>query len=246
MSAMKVTRIFSRQTLVSGTTVALSSRAAGHISRTLRLTVNDHIILFDGSGQDFDAVITASSNHRTNVLVGDRRESIKESLLEVSLLQGLCRNNRMDSVMQKATELGVHRIQPVIVERCVVKLERDRSEKKLLHWHHIAISAAEQCGRSMLPDIFVPISLPEAIEKYQDTALRLMLDPTSELDFRGLPAATRNIALLVGPEGGLTDAEQNLARGAGFRPTRLGPRIMRTETAPVVALGILQFLLGDL
>ncbi len=246
MSAMRSPRIFFHQTLTSGVAITLASRASGHVCRTLRLGVNDHIVLFDGSGNDFDAVITTSSSHRTELLVGNQRESVDESLLDICLLQGLCRSNRMDTVIQKATELGVRRIQAVITERSVVKLDHDRIGKKLEHWRQITISAAEQCGRSVIPDIPEPVPLPKAIENHQHWALRLMLDPAGDQNFSGLPAATREIALLVGPEGGFTDAEQALARHGGFQPMRLGPRILRTETAPVVALSILQFLLGDL
>jgi len=227
-------------------TVVLAHSQTGHVSRALRLGGGSAIVIFDGSGRDFDALITTADRQKVEVLVGNERPTLDESPLSVCLLQAMCRTHRMDTVMQKATELGVHSIQVVTTERCVVKFDRHRSERKLEHWQRIVISAAEQCGRSILPDVHSPVSLAEAIADHQDTPLRLMLDPDSHQDFRGLPAMASSAVLLIGPEGGLTGLEEDLAHRAGFQGIRLGPRILRTETAPTAALSILQFLLGDL
>ncbi len=243
---MKPPRIYSGQALHSGATVGLSQNESGHVSRTLRLKAGDAIVLFDGSGRDFDGIIQTASARAVTVSTGNERQAIEESPLSISLLQGLCRTHRMDAVIQKATELGVAGIQGVSTERCIVRIDPGRSEKKLEHWRRVAISAAEQCGRSVVPDIAGPVSLQGAIENHRRTPLRLILDPTCDKGFTELPASASAAALLIGPEGGFTDAELDLAQRGGFQRIRLGPRILRTETAPIAAVSILQFLLGDL
>jgi 16S rRNA (uracil1498-N3)-methyltransferase len=181
------------------------------------------------------------------VAIGSGHAPTTESPLEVRLLQGICRGQRMDMLIQKSTELGICSIHPVVCERSVVRLDAARGVKKVDHWRQIAVSACEQSGRVRVPDITAPAKFDAAIADLGNVpGERLLLDPTAG---RGIDTAMNpeaGIALLIGPEGGLTPAERELARTAGFRPVRLGPRILRTETAPLAALSILQYLLGDL
>ncbi len=166
---------------------------------------------------------------------------LAESRLQIHLGQGLSRGERMDWAIQKATELGATQITPVISERCEVRLKDERADKRLAHWRQIAISACEQCGRSVIPIIHPPQLLADWLAIEAD--LKLVLHPVAEpLESHAAPAT---LAFLIGPEGGLNDAEVEQARTAGFQPARLGPRVLRTETAPVVALSVAQQLWGD-
>ncbi|MBT8442982.1 MAG: 16S rRNA (uracil(1498)-N(3))-methyltransferase, partial [Gammaproteobacteria bacterium] len=160
--------------------------------------------------------------------------------------QGICRGQRMDLLMQKTTELGVAAIRPITCERSVVRLDDARRRKRLDHWRQIAISACEQCGRVVIPEIAAPASLDVAIDAVPDDTTRLLLDPRAQRNLGETIDAASGIALLIGPEGGLTDAERSAASAAGFVPAGIGPRVLRTETAPLAALSILQYLAGDL
>jgi len=165
-----------------------------------------------------------------------------ESPLRIHLGQGLSRGERMDWAIQKATELGVSEITPIVSERCEVRLKDERAEKRQAHWQQIAISACEQCGRSVVPVIHAPMALADWIKK-TEADLKLVLHPVAEpLTSHDKPGT---LAFLIGPEGGLNDAEVDQAQDAGFHAARLGPRVLRTETAPVVALSVAQQLWGD-
>lgn len=204
------------------------------------------MVLFNGDGLDHSARIISVSRGEVVVLVGTNHDPGTESPIEVSLLQGICRRQRMDLLIQKSTELGVRQIRPIIAERSVTRLSAERTEKRRLHWQNVAISACEQCGRARVPDIANPAALATACDQLGESATRLMLDPTGE----DLPAtevaAAHSIVLLVGPEGGLTPTEREAAAMAGFSRVRLGPRILRTETAPLAALSVIQYLSGGL
>jgi 16S rRNA (uracil1498-N3)-methyltransferase len=238
-------RIFHSAPLTSGTTIMLTGGAATHIGKVLRLREHDTVILFNGQGLDYTARIISITRFEIVVSIAGSTNPETESPLRVSLLQGICRNNRMDLLIQKSTELGVQRIRPIIAERSVIRLNGERAEKKLLHWQNVAISACEQSGRARVPDISRPERLAAVCERLAATATLLVLDPAGG----DIPAteirSAHSIELLVGPEGGLTDKEREMASNAGFRQVRLGPRIMRTETAPLAALSILQYLSGD-
>jgi 16S rRNA (uracil1498-N3)-methyltransferase len=239
-------RIYSDEPLREGRTVALTGEAANHIAKVLRLRVGDTLAMFDGSGRDFDSEITGFRRDEVSVTIGAGREIANESPADITLLQGVCRGPRMDTVIQKATELGVRCIQPVLVERSVVRLDAEQAERKQEHWRRVAISACEQCGRSRIPEVAAPLPLDAAFERMERHALRLLLDPAGGATLRSASADGRPIALLIGPEGGFTTSEARLAADCGFQSVRLGPRILRTETAPLAALAILQFLAGDL
>jgi 16S rRNA (uracil1498-N3)-methyltransferase len=239
-------RIYTPAALRTGTTHTLPESAATHVTRVLRLAAGDPITLFDGSGADYDAVLRVTARSGVSAEIGERRDVHCESPLAVTLLQGVSRGARMDTVMQKATELGVRIVQPVLAERSVVRLDADRSQSRLEHWQRIVISACEQCGRSTVPEVRLPKSLADALASLEPDTVGLTLDPAGTATLDQLVGHTNRVALAVGPEGGFTVNEIDALTGAGFRGLRLGPRILRTETAPLAALAILQFARGDL
>jgi 16S rRNA (uracil1498-N3)-methyltransferase len=233
--------------------VRLPEDAAGHVVRVLRLRPGARLVLFDGSGTDFHAEITEIAGGVVRARILDRVDGLPASPLAVTLVQGVARGERMDWTLQKATELGVHRIQPVLTARSVVRLDEHQGTKRLRHWEGVVASACEQCGRSLLPLVEPPVALVQHLAR-PATGLRLMLHPLGEGSLaetlaRGVPAnerATLSVELLIGPEGGLDEAETSAARQAGYAGVRLGPRILRTETAGIAALAVLQAMAGDL
>lgn len=243
---MQRPRIYTPAALRAGTAHTLPESAAAHVTRVLRLAAGDPITLFDGSGTDYDAVLRVVARSGVTADVGDGRDVNRESPLAVTLLQGVSRGGRMDTVMQKATELGVRVIQPLLAERSVVRLDAERSLSRLEHWQRIVINACEQCGRSVLPDVRPPRSLDEALASLEPGTVGLTLDPAATSGLHQLLGAASHVALAIGPEGGFTDSEIETLTRAGFRGLRLGPRILRTETAPLAALAILQYARGDL
>lgn len=244
-NASMLPRIFHSAQLVHGTNLILTGGAAAHVSKVLRLRESDAVVLFNGDGLDHSARIISVSRDEVVVALGTSSDPGTESPVDVSLLQGICRNPRMDLLIQKSTELGVRHIRPIITERSIIKLRDDRAERRRAHWQRVAISACEQCGRARVPDIDDPELLATVCDRLDESSTQLVLDPQG----RDMPeselAASRSVALLVGPEAGLTPVERETAVRAGFRPVRLGPRILRTETAPLAALSIIQYLSGD-
>ena len=220
----------------------LPEAQAHYISRVLRMSEGDAVQLFDGAGQEFRASLLEVGKKRVVVQVTESFAGQIESPLQIHLGQGLSRGERMDWAIQKATELGVNEITPIFSERCEVRLKDERADKRLQHWRQVAISACEQCGRSRVPVIHPPLLLADWL-KQAEADLKLVLHPVAEpLVSHAKPAS---LAFLIGPEGGLTDSEVETAQGAGFHSARLGPRVLRTETAPVVALAVAQQLWGD-
>lgn len=220
----------------------LPEAQAHYISRVLRMAEGDAVQLFDGSGQEYLGALLEVGKKRVSVRLDQAFEGQRDSSLPIHLGQGLSRGERMDWAIQKATELGVTAITPIVSERCEVRLKDERADKRLQHWRQIAISACEQCARSSVPVIHPPQTLAEWLAS-TDAALKLVLHPVAEpLTSHAAPAS---LAFLIGPEGGLSDAEVQQAQRAGFHAARLGPRVLRTETAPVVALAVAQQLWGD-
>lgn len=239
-------RFFTAQPLAEGQTLALEKEPSRHIARALRMQPGDVLCLFDGSGCEAKAVISSIEKDRVVVALSELQPVSRESPLEVTLAVAISRGDRMDTVIQKATELGVSSIWPLLSERAGVRLEGDRLDKKLGHWQRIAISACEQCGRNRIPEISLPAKLATVLERAAASgpALRLMLHPAGEVST--LPSQCESLLLLVGPEGGFSDAEVDQAVAAGFSNFQLGPRILRTETAPLAALAVAQARWGDL
>ncbi len=220
----------------------LPEAQAHYIGRVLRHAAGDAVQLFDGSGQEYLGELIDVGKKAVRVELREQLAGQAESPLRIHLGQGLSRGERMDWAIQKATELGVSEITPIVSERCEVRLKDERADKRLAHWRQVAISACEQCGRSVLPVIHAPVSLAEW-QAHVQAELKLVLHPVAA----PLESHTRphSLAFLIGPEGGLSETEVEQAKAAGFHAARLGPRVLRTETAPVVALAVAQQLWGD-
>ena len=241
---MRVPRIYSDQELSAKARVTLENGPAKHLARVLRMGPGDALCLFNGDGGEYPATIKSADRKRVVVETGKLSAENCESPLAIELGIAVSRGERMDWVIQKATELGVTRITPLLSKRVEVKLNAERTAKRLRHWHQIAISACEQCGRNRLPAI-------SAIELLEDWIPATRAERRFVLHHRAgsnkdSDQAPASVALLIGPEGGLTKTEISLAEDAGFEPLQLGPRVLRTETAPLAALAIMQSRWGDM
>jgi len=241
------TRIHIAGSLSPGRRIALPAQAAQHVTRVLRLREGAELTVFDGAGGQYRSTLQMSARGEATVEIHEHSELERESPLRITLLQGVARGERMDWIVQKSTELGVTAIWPVATARSVVQLDADRSDKRLQHWEAVAASACEQSGRNTLPQIAGPRDFAAAMREAASIPCRLLLEPRGGEALQTALGATppAGIALLVGPEGGLDETEVELAHQAGFRPVRLGPRVLRTETAGPAALAALQCLAGD-
>ncbi len=240
------TRLYISLALEQGTSLVLDAERSHYVSRVLRLRAGDELVLFDGSGQEHAGRIASATHRAVTVEVGEARDRNLESRLAIHLVQGLSRGDRMDLVVQKATELGVRRITPVITEFSVVRLAADKARKRVEHWTRIAQAACEQCGRNRVPTIDSPRPLAEMFKSRARDATRVVLHPGAAGALASLPSPGGPIELLIGPEGGVSDAELEQAIAAGYLARSCGPRILRTETAAIAALAVLQALHGDL
>ena len=241
---MRIPRLFVDQNLAPHSRVEITGTGAHYLGRVLRAQLGDHIVLFDGGGDEFPGQIAAVGKHSITVLLSDAINPATES--PVKTLLGLClsKGDRFDWAVQKATELGVSAIQPLQSERVDFAIPADRIEKRVAHWQQVAISACEQSGRVTVPQVFPPCALLNWVNAVTADE-KWVLDGTA--DDQKLPVkAPQTVALLIGPEGGLTEAEISTARADGFQRLRLGPRVMRTETAPVVALALINSRWGDI
>jgi 16S rRNA (uracil1498-N3)-methyltransferase len=242
---MRVTRVFVEQKLVAGKGVGLPEQAGLHLTRVLRLDSGAVLTLFDGSGGEYQGTLERDGKSWW-AKVGAHDPVERESPLDITLLQGVARGERMDLIVQKATELGVTRILPVLAERSVVKVDARQSARKLEHWRAIAISACEQCGRNRVPDVSEPAALSAAMAALPEGTLKCLLAADGARPLAaGARGGQRAVALLIGPEGGLADNERRFARANGFESFSIGPRILRTETAGLAALAVLQAVAGD-
>lgn len=243
---MRLNRIYCEGPLVAAAEVALPSAGAYHVARVLRMREGSSLRVFDGSGPEYPAEIIQVEGDAVRVRLGAASASAAESPLRITLVQGVSRSERMDWTLQKATELGVSAIAPVLTSRSVVRLDEKQAEKKQAHWRGIVIGACEQCGRSKIPQVATPLQLRSYFSTVKKEGMRLVLSPSAPGSLAGLSSLPSKVDLLIGPEGGLDDDELVAAQKAGFMPVRLGPRVLRTETAAVVALSVLQALWGDL
>lgn len=243
---MRSTRVYVEPPVIAGKRLVVEGSAANHIARVLRLRSGDALTLFDGSGAEFGARIEEFRKEAVVVTVEEHRPLDRESPLPLTLAQGISRGERMDWVIQKATELGASRIVPVFTKRSVVRLDEKQAERKLQHWRAIAIAACEQCGRNRIPELAVPVDFFDVLAADAPGSTRIVLSPAGDLRIDELEDVAAGITVLIGPEGGLEDAEQGAAIAAGFQAVRLGPRILRTETAAIAALTIIQHRFGDL
>lgn len=243
---MRLTRVHVPAPLSPGTRHTIEGDAANHITRVLRLEPGALLTVFDGRGNEYSARIDSFRKGSVLIEVQERSTSSRESPLSLTLAQGVSRGERMDWVVQKATELGVTAIVPLLTERTVVKLDAKQSERKLAHWHGIAVAACEQSGRDTLPSIVAPLPLDDFLRGIAPQSTRVLLSPTGTQRVSDLKAPERKVIVLIGPEGGLAESEQRTAIGAGFLAVRMGPRVLRTETAAAAALTLLQHQFGDL
>ena len=244
--AMK-TRLFVSGDLINGAEIVLEGDRARYLGRVLRLRVADDVIVFNGTGPQWQATITGMTKSTATLMLGDSTDAVAESPLKIHLVQGISRGERMDYVVQKATELGVKRITPVLTEYGVVKLDEKRAAKRRDHWEGVAASACEQSGRTRLPLIDEPMPLKAWFgAKPADADVDLILAPGAATPLTGVEAPATKACILIGPEGGFSQTEYEDAEVSGFTAVSLGPRILRTETAAAAALAVMQANWGDL
>lgn len=242
---MRIPRIYHPAPLVVGQTIALSDDAAGHVGRVLRMSAGQALELFDGSNQVFSAEIVQADKKQVQVrLLGSETDN-RESPLFLHLGQVMSRGEKMEFTIQKSIELGVNVITPLFSERCGVKLDAERLNKKLQQWQKIAIGACEQCGRNQIPEIR-PVMNLETWCQEQDDALKLNLHPRASASINTLPLPVERVRLLIGPEGGLSAEEIAMTARYQFTDILLGPRVLRTETTALTAITALQVRFGDL
>lgn len=242
---MRIPRIYLPLPLAVGATVRLDDNAFNHAVRVLRLQPDAALILFNGQGGALTATLAEVSKREAWARLLEFLPGEVESPLRVILGQGISRGDRMDYTLQKAVELGAAALQPLFTERGGVDLSGERLTRKVQHWRSIVIGACEQCGRNRLPKVYDPLRLADWLAQPAEAGLRLLLDPAAETGLRGLEPPAGLVTLLIGAEGGLSPGEIAQARQAGFIGVRLGPRILRTETAGLAALAALQALWGD-
>lgn len=229
--------------LSPGAEIELPERAIRHCA-VLRLRRGDSITLFNGEGGEHSAELTRISRDSVCARVLTRRSIERESPLAITLAQCVSSGDRMDAALQKATELGAARIVPVASERSVVKLSGDRADRRVTHWRNVVIAACEQCGRNRIPDVSRIVDLQTFLSGAAGSGLRLLLAPDASRDLRQMGPA-QAVTLLVGPEGGLAPEERRSVEDSGFLPVSFGPRVLRTETAPLAAIAAMQAMWGD-
>jgi 16S rRNA (uracil1498-N3)-methyltransferase len=240
---MPLPRIHCELRLGPGAQFALAPEAAQHVAKSLRLKAGDSIVVFDGRGGEYDATIQRAEKDRVEVKVGAFRDADVEALVRVGLVQGLPEADKMDWIIQKAVELGVAWIQPIVCDRSVVRLSGERAARRESHWRRVAIAACEQSGRNRIPEVRPTLGFQSWVAVKAEVP-RWVLTPAAP-PLASKPAPEGALELLVGPEGGLSEREQELALSQGGEAVGLGPRVLRTETAPIAALAAIHALWGD-
>ncbi len=243
---MRIPRIYCPAPLSIGSHIDLPPTALNHVIRVLRLKAGATLSLFNGADGEFHGVLATVTRSTATVRIQAYSPHEAESPLPVLLAQGISRGERMDYTLQKAVELGVSVIFPVLTERSMVKLEHERWRRRIQHWQGVIAGACEQCGRNRLPLLLEPVSLTTCLQSSALRGLKLVLDPLATSTLSTIASSPPAVSLLIGPEGGLSPAEIALAEAAGFTAVRLGPRVLRTETAALVAVTAVQLLWGDL
>ena len=242
---MRQSRIHTSQPLLSANSVELAGPAVHYLTRVLRLSKGDPVTLFNGDGNDYSGEISDIQSQRVQVRIIGSMNPGNESPLKITLVQAICRGERMDNALQKATELGVFCIQPLMSHRVGVRLEESRQIKRMMHWQGVVISACEQSGRAVVPEVKNPLSISDWISGAGESRL-LVLDPVAENNLSGLSIEGDSVSILVGPEGGFTNEELERVRANGVLAVSLGPRVLRTETAGPAAIAILQAKTGGI
>lgn len=241
---VRQSRIHSSRPLSSLEEVELTGASGHYLVRVLRLREGDSVVLFDGDGRDYSGEVREIRRQRVLVRLTGSQAAGNESALDITLVQAISRGERMDYSLQKATELGVTCIQPVMSSRVGVRLKEDRMAKRLAHWRGVVVSACEQSGRAVVPEVRQPVSLGHWLSA-GGQSLRLVLDPSAGQRLSAISPTGNAISLLVGPEGGLSGAEMEEVRSRGVSAVSLGPRVLRTETAGPAAISVLQAIAGD-
>ena len=241
MQSERIPRFYIAAALHPGMQVDFPDEAAHHAARVLRLRTGEAVTLFDGRGGEYEAQIVAAGRSGVRVAVGSHHERERESPLSITLLQGVSSSDRMDFIIQKAVELGVAAVQPVLTAKSVVRLSNERGAAKLVHWQRVAIAACEQCGRNRVPEIGEALPISRYVP--HDASTKIVLSPLAPKNLTQFVQSP--LTLAVGPEAGFDAAEEDLLAQKGFVPARLGPRILRTETAALAALAALNALRGD-
>ncbi|MES9827203.1 MAG: 16S rRNA (uracil(1498)-N(3))-methyltransferase [Candidatus Thiodiazotropha sp.] len=241
---MRIHRFFTSHPLQNGLQVTLEEEPSHHINQVLRLRAGDNVALFNTDGEEYGATLTQVSKQKVTATIGEPIRYEAKNNLAIHLILGISRGDRMDFAIQKATELGVSRITPVFTDRCVIKMNETKSTRRLVHWRRIVINACEQSGRCRIPVVDKPAEYGSALST-KEGATTILLDHRSRLTLHQIDAPQTNLSILIGPEGGLSNNERQLAIQKGFIGVRLGPRIMRTETAPLATIAAAQTLWGD-
>ena len=241
---MRDIRIHQDCELSTGISITLDEKASRHLTQVLRLVEGDELVLFNGTGMDYPARIGSVSKKCVEVSILDALENHAESKLDVHLYQGISKGDRMDTAIQKSVELGVQRIIPVVCERTVVRTSTERSDKKIAHWQNIVISACEQSGRARIPVVAPILDFNSALDSLTD-GQSILLHPNLTDSISNTALDGKRIHLFIGPEGGFSDQEIESAQKSGVKLVSMGKRILRTETAPIAALAVLQARFGD-
>lgn len=241
---MRTSRIYFNSSITTGETLTLPANASNHLVRVLRCRKNSAVSIFNGNGGEFSATLLDENPRSASIIINSYSDNNRESPLSITLIQGLSRSEHMDTTIQKATELGVAEIIPVICERSSY-IKKDRTRKKHERWHQIAISACEQSGRNLLPELHEVTELETAINR-TTARTKLVLDPTAAGGIKSIEHDNTSICILSGPEGGLSEQEITLCSEAGYNRINFGPRILRTETAGPAFITALQTLWGDM
>jgi 16S rRNA (uracil1498-N3)-methyltransferase len=241
-------RFYHSKPLSINQAVILDDFSGHHALKVLRVRLNDDLVLFNGDGYDYKGRVTEINKKEIEITILTSAKKNRESPLKICLIQSLSSNEKMDWIIQKATELGAYEIQPIFSERSIIKISQDRIIKKLAHWKQVSISACEQCYRTEVPQIHQPKKFMDYLNNtsFEDNALRLILAPSARINANIFPTKEPNkVYVLIGPEGGFDKKEIQLANSLNFEAINLGPRILRTETAPLSILSILQYKYGD-
>jgi len=240
---MRVSRLYTATPLATGKVIELDDDNGHYVRTVLRLKKDNEIILFNGEGGEYLCTVAEVSRKAVLITVKQWHDRSVESPLQIILGLGIARGDRMDWSVQKAVELGVNHITPLLTERCVVQFKDEKKPQRLLHWQKIVQHAAEQSGRTVLPELTAIEELQNWVGKQQ--GLKIFLDPYADRSLADMTPIDMKVTLLTGPEGGFADRERDIATAAGFIPVRLGSRILRTETASLAALAAVQMLWGD-
>lgn len=240
---VRVHRVYTPQVLEPGREIELEERTSHYLGRVLRVAAGQGLVLFNGDGHEYAAEVLRPARAGMQLRVDSRLPGMPESALSITVVQAVSRGERMDQTLQKCTELGAAAFQLLDSERVEVRLRGDRLNKRMAHWRGVIVAACEQCGRSRVPEISAPLSVPDWLAQ-PSPGQRMVLDPDASIPLGAPPV--RQVALAVGPEGGFSPSEVGLMRTNGVQPARLGPRILRTETAAPAAVAVLQALGGDL